>query len=81
MSNFNFFDQIHGQSHIFGDHAHQENRFGAALEAEERHQLLEELFQEIRAHEAELPNPDGLISTADELATELRQGEPHSDAS
>lgn len=75
-SNFNFHDQVHGQGHIFGDHAHQENRFGAALEAEDRHQLLEELLQDIRTHEAELPNPDGLVAAADELDTELRQDEP-----
>jgi hypothetical protein len=76
-SNFNFRGEVHGQGHIFGDHGRIENRFAATLEAEERRRLVEELVQEIKAHEAELPDPDGLLSTTEELDTELDRGEPH----
>jgi hypothetical protein len=75
-STFNFQSEIHGQGHVFGDHAHQENRFGNALDAEERRQLVEELVQEVRVHAAELPDPDEMIATADEFDTELRRDEP-----
>ena len=76
-SNFNFHGEVHGQGHIFGDHGRVENRFGAILEAEERRRLVEELVEEIKAHESELPDPDELISTTEELDTELNRDEPH----
>jgi len=76
-SNFNFHREVNGQGHIFGDHGRIENRFGATLEAEERRLLIEELVQEIKAHESELPDPDGLISRTEELDTELHRDEPH----
>ena len=76
-SNFNFHGEVHGQGHIFGDHGRIENRFGATSEAEERRRLVEELVDEIKAHESELLDPDGLISTTEELDNELHRGEPH----
>jgi hypothetical protein len=76
-SNFNFHGEVHGQGHIFGDHGRIENRFGPTLEAEGRRRLVEELVQEIKAHELELPDPDGLICTTEELDTELDRDEPH----
>jgi hypothetical protein len=75
-SNFNFHGKVDGQGHIFGDHGRIENRFGATLEAEERRRLVEELVQEVKAHESELPDPDGLLSTTEELGAELHRAEP-----
>jgi hypothetical protein len=76
-SNFNFHGEVHGQGQVFGDHGRIENRFGATLEAEERRRLVGELVREIKAHESELPDPNGLLSTTEELDTELHRGEPH----
>jgi hypothetical protein len=75
-SNFNFYDEVHGKGHVFGDHADVDNRFGVSLDAGERRQLVQELVREIRTHEGELSDPDRLISTTDELDTELRRDEP-----
>jgi hypothetical protein len=74
MSTFNFRDQVHADRSNFGDHGHVDNRVG--VQVEEWRQLVEVLVQEVRAHAAELPDPDGLIATAGELDTELRRDDP-----
>lgn len=74
-STFNFRGQVHADRSNFGDYGRVDNRVGS-LQVEELRQLIKELVQEARTHAADIPDPDGLVSTAGELDTELRRDEP-----